>query len=72
MLTAQIMSKSKRKQKCKTCAGNRKVSMCGFAAGHAVMPMVTCMACDGTGEQGAQIKRHVSPDRMADGRETIS
>ena len=58
----------KRQQKCKTCNGTGEVSLAGFS-GYAVMPMVTCMTCDGTGKQGGEQKGHISPHRMAEGRD---
>lgn len=59
----------KRKRKCRDCNGVGKVSLASRT--HAVMPMVTCPRCDGSGKEGGSLPSHISPDRLADGRDSL-
>jgi DnaJ-class molecular chaperone len=56
-----------RSKVCRTCGGTGKVFIDCY--GMNLPTTVTCMTCDGTGKQGTIFRSHVSPDRMADGRD---
>jgi hypothetical protein len=66
---AAQMSARPAAQTCKTCNGSGEVSM--VSKTYAVMPMITCMNCDGTGKQIDSLEPYVSPERLANGRDAI-